>query len=113
MLQPNDDIRNLDTGVVDVILHLDVPARCLKDAHKGVADRGISKMTDMRRFVWIDVGVFDDDLPIVRGKTAETAGPDRRRTVEIEVDVAGPGNFHPLDPVNLADLDHELFRNCP
>ena len=60
--EADDDVRDLDTGVVDVILHLNGISGVAKDARHGVAQDGVSEMADVRGFVGIDAGVLDDDF---------------------------------------------------
>ena len=59
MCQSNDDIGDLDPGVVDVVLHIDLLAGGSEQTHKGVAENGIAQVADMRGLVRIDTGVLD------------------------------------------------------
>ena len=58
-MKADDDVGNLDAGVVDVVLNFDAIAGGLQDAHKRVAEHGIANVTDVRGFVRIDAGVLD------------------------------------------------------
>src|SRR5258706_425083 len=55
----HDDVRDLHAGVVDIILHFDAIPCGLKNANKRISEHGIAHVTDMRRLVGIDAGVFD------------------------------------------------------
>ena len=61
------NIRNLDAGVIDIVLNFDFVSRGLEYLDKRVANRRISKMADVRGLVWIDIGVLDDDLLVIHG----------------------------------------------
>ena len=50
----DDDIGNLHTGVVDVVLNVDFPARVMQQADKSIAKDGIAHVSDMRGLVGID-----------------------------------------------------------
>ena len=58
----NDDVRNLNTGVVDVILRLHAMTARFQHADERVAERRVAQVPDVRGFVRIDVGMFDDDF---------------------------------------------------
>jgi hypothetical protein len=60
--ETDDDIGYLDTGIVDVILDVDFPAGRAKEQNEGVAEDGISKVADVGGLVWVNGGVFDQDL---------------------------------------------------
>ena len=70
MFQTDDNIRNLNAGVVDIVLNFDFAPGSLQYPDKRITDCGISKVADMRRLVWIDVGVLDDDLAFIPGISA-------------------------------------------
>ena len=55
-------VGHLHAGVVDVVLHFDRAAAGSQHTHERVAQDGVAQVTDMRGFVGIDVGVFDDDF---------------------------------------------------
>ncbi len=63
MLKSNNHVGNLNSGIVDVVLHIDFPPSVVQQAHKRVAENGIAKMPDVRSFIGIDAGVLDQDLP--------------------------------------------------
>ena len=56
------DVRDLDAGVVDVVLDLDLAAEEAQQPSEGVAERGVAQVADVRRLVRIDGRVFDDRL---------------------------------------------------
>ncbi len=62
LAESEDDVGDLNTGVVDVVLHLDRNAAESLDAHERVAERGIPEVPDVRGLVGIDGCVLDDRL---------------------------------------------------
>ena len=65
MHEADNYIRNLHSGVVDVVLHVDVPARLAQQANKSIAEDGITQVPDVRGLVGIDGGVFDQDFQFI------------------------------------------------
>ena len=61
--EADNDIRDLHTGVVDVVLDFDRSAAEAQNAHERIAEGGIAEVPDVRRLVRIDRGVLDDGLP--------------------------------------------------
>ena len=59
MHEPDNYIRYLNAGVVNVVLNFHPFTSSLENSYKGVAQNGIAYVTDVRRFVGIDAGVFD------------------------------------------------------
>ena len=66
----DNDIRDLNTRVVDVILDLDVLARACQNAGECVSENVISYMADVCGFVRIDRSVLDTHLCTLRGGEA-------------------------------------------
>ena len=60
--ETDDDVRDLNAGVVDIVLHLDPLAVRLQDPLERVAEDRVSHMADVRGFVRIDRRVLDADL---------------------------------------------------
>ena len=58
----DDDVRDLNPGVINVILDLNGVSGVAKDARHGVAKDGVAEMADVRGFVGIDACVLDDDF---------------------------------------------------
>src|SRR5207244_6076920 len=50
----DDDVGDLDTEIVDVVLHLDGRPAEAKRAHERVAERCVTKMADVRCLVWVE-----------------------------------------------------------
>ena len=75
LAKSDDDVGDLDAGVVDVVLHLDGNAAEALHAYERVAQRGIAKVADVRRLVRVDGGVLDDRLSAV----------DRRRSSDLSM----------------------------
>ena len=56
------DVGDLDAGVVDVVLDLDLAAEEPQQPAERVAERRVAQVADVRRLVRIDRRVFDDRL---------------------------------------------------
>ena len=56
--EADDDVGNLDAGVVDVVLDIDLLAGGAEQADKGVAEDGVAEMADVGGLVGIDAGVL-------------------------------------------------------
>ncbi len=57
-----DYVCDLHSGVVDVVLHVDVASGGAEEAHEGVAEDGVAQVADVGGFVGIDAGVLDENL---------------------------------------------------
>ena len=95
--EPEDDVDDLDAGVVDVVLDLDRLSFISETAGQGVAEAGVPQVADVGGLVGIDVGVLDDDLPLFGGEggpagRADGLGEDRG-LVEPEVEETGAGDL--------------------
>ena len=61
-MESHDDVGHLHAGVVDVVLHLDLPAEA-RSIRTNVSPRiGVAQVSDVGGLVGIDIGVLDDDL---------------------------------------------------
>ena len=65
MHEPDDYVRDLHAGVVDVVLDFHAVATRLENSDEGVSQHRVSHMADMGRLVGIDAGVFDHQLAIL------------------------------------------------
>ena len=96
LAEADDDVGDLDAGVVDVVLHFDRRAAESQHADERVAERRVSQVADVRRLVRVDGRVLDDGLVAdavsagLCGRQLALAGraDEERRPVEIEVQVA-------------------------
>ena len=97
--EADDDVGDLNAGVVDVVLHADFVAAFVvvgaEETLKGVAEDGVAEVADVRGLVGVDAGVFDEaeagaaDVGVlVSGDTADSSG-----AVEADVEVARSGDF--------------------
>jgi hypothetical protein len=88
--EADDDVGNLDAEIVDVVLYFDRRTAKLQHPRERIAERGVAKVSDMRRFVRIDRGVFDDGL--LRRRDLERhllpdTGQQIRRPIQVEIQV--------------------------
>ena len=114
-MKANHDVGNLDACVVDVILDFDGAALSAHHTDECIAQYGVAQMADVRRFIGINVGVFDDDLAGVGASIgagsagfAGEQGRSVRAAIEADVDVAVAGHFHGCDARNRADVRDEI-----
>src|ERR1700739_1555949 len=63
MQKANDHVRNLNAGVVDIVLDIDFPARAAQQTYESVTEDGVAKMANVRRLVGINAGVFAQNFP--------------------------------------------------
>ena len=115
MAKADHHVRYLNTGVVDVVLNFDGFAAVAKSPDEGVAERRVAEMTDVGRFVGIDVRVLDDGFTFsatVRlgfgGKLGKVSA-----AVEVDVQIAGTGNLHLSYSLNRLESRNERFGNFP
>ncbi len=96
-MEADDDIRNLDAGVVDIVLHFDIAAAFAQHAYEGIAKNGVAEVSNVSGFVRVDVGVFDYDFFgawIGGGRWGVFQQPHGvAGTIETHVDVAVARNF--------------------
>ena len=92
--ESDNDVGNLDAGVVDVVLHVDFVAGGAEKADKRVAENCVAQMPDVRGLVGIDGCMLDQCVePFGRRRTPAGAPVGCLGAVEIRVDVAGAGDF--------------------
>ena len=99
MDEADDDVGDLDAGVVDVVLDADLVAALVgvgaEEALEGVAEDGVAEVADVRGLVRVDAGVLDEaeagaaDVGVLVGGDAADGGG----AVEADVEVAGAGDF--------------------
>ena len=113
--EADDDVGDLDAGVVDVVLHFDRDAAEPEDAHQGVAERGIPQVADVRRFVRIDRRVLDDRLGGRRRGRRGGRQPIEQKTApfEEEVQIAVGRGRHARDAFERAERAGDFLRNRP
>ena len=96
LAEADDDVGDLDAGVVDVVLHFDRRAAEAQHADERVAERGIAQVADVRGLVRIDRRVLDDRLAPgasrrrssqPRPRSANRASRNAR-PIEIQIQVA-------------------------
>ena len=102
--QTDDDVCDLDAGVVDVVLDFNRRAPEAQDADERVAEGGIPQVADMCGLVRIDGRVLDDRLlRWRRGGWSRRRGQARgqkRRAIEEAVQVTAGGRLDAHDPWN-------------
>src|SRR5207245_9031256 len=91
VLERHDDVRDLNAGVVDVVLRLDVVSEPFQTADQRVAENSVADVADVCRLVWIDVRVLHDDA-LARRPRQRHDGADMRggeaSPIETKVEVS-------------------------
>ena len=75
-LEADDDVGDLDAGVVDVVLDLDGRAEEPQQAPDGVAEDRVAQVADVGGLVRVDRGVLDDGLGAIGAWPSSSAGRD-------------------------------------
>src|SRR5579864_409020 len=60
--EPDNYIRHLHAGVINVVLDVYVCSRGTQEPNKGVAQNSVAQMSDVGRFVGVDTGMFDQNF---------------------------------------------------
>ena len=92
--QPDDDVGNLDPGVIDVVLHIDSLTGGAEQANKSVTQDGIAQMADVGGLVGIDAGVLDQGMKmalLLRNIVADDL-LHRSLAVKLAIDISGAGD---------------------
>jgi hypothetical protein len=108
-----DHIRDLDAGVVDVVLNVHFVSGGAKQAHEGVAENCIPQMPDVRGLVGINRGVLYEHMALrVRG---DAFGLGHQAScgdaVEIGVDIPGAGHFEFGEAIDGAEGSDDLLSD--
>src|SRR5207245_1078800 len=89
-----------------------------QDARHGVAEDSVAHMADVRGFVRIDAGMFDDDFArLLWGRRCLSRRgfpqrfPPERSAVDKRVQIAGSGNVHSRDAFKGANLSADFFSD--
>src|SRR5688572_14669036 len=100
-VETGHNVGHLHPGVIDVVLHLDHVAHRAHHPHERVAQYRISQMSNMRGFIGVDVGVFNDHLAGVRLGTLRSSVGQQfaavSSAVQPDIHIALPGDFHGAD----------------
>jgi len=86
--EADDDVGDLDAGVVDVVLRFDRRPAEAQRAHQCVAERGVAQVADVGGLVRVDGRVLDDcffDSRRFRRDLPARAGGEERRPLEKQV----------------------------
>ena len=115
LAEPDDDVGDLDAGVVDVVLHLDRCAPKTEHPDERVSERRITQVANVRRLVRIDGRVFDDGF-LHRGfnRRYVASRPRQQKLAPIEVQVQIPGRrrVHTADARNCSQGVGDNLRDC-
>ena len=118
MHKADDDVSDLDAGVVDVVLNFDAIAGGLQNAHERIAEHGIANVTDVRGFVWVDAGVLDHLLRSDRASSLHrrlrwtSKQAEQLRAIEEDIEITGAGDLDARDFVDVFQLRLEFFGDC-
>ena len=117
MEEADDHIGNLDAGVVNVVLNVDLVAGGAEHAHKGVAEDGVAQVANVGGLVGIDACVLDEDVVAMRGRgRPRHSRPGGRRyrfgsdfadggcAINVRIDVACAGDFKASKAGQMAEV---------
>src|SRR5258708_339248 len=115
MREANDHVGDLHSGVVDVVLDVDFPARITQQTNEGVAEDGVAQVSDVGGFVGIDAGVLDQNLS--RGNVGSRflvggEGGGHPGAVDFNVQVSRPRDREFGDAFDRTDLGANFFGNA-
>ncbi len=65
MQKADNDVSDLDAGVVNIVLHIDFVAGGAEQADEGVAENCVAQMADVRSLVGIDGCMFDEHVALL------------------------------------------------
>ena len=87
--QPDDNVRYLNAGVVDVILDVDPLSGSTQQPHEGIAQYGVAYVANVRRLIGVDAGVLDQGMEVALLLVKVTLGNllRSRLAVELAVDI--------------------------
>src|SRR5580658_272076 len=126
MQKTDDDIGNLDAGVIDVVLHVDFVTGLAQQTDKRVAENRIPQMPDVCGLVGIDRGVFDQRMALRYRRTGVPHArhvfvfvasmgfrhyPYPRGPVQPRVDIPGAGHVQRVKPTEWAERFYYLLRD--
>jgi len=110
VLKTDDDIGDLNAGVVNVVLDVDFLAGGSQEADERIAEDGVAQVADVGGFVGIDAGVLDHCMERTfewgwdRGDGGGSGG-----AIEAGVDVAGAGDFEAGEAIDRAEGGYDLL----
>src|SRR5215469_10589028 len=114
MQETDDDIRDLHSGVVDVVLNVNFPLRKTKKTDKCVAENGVAEVSDVRGLVGIDAGVLDENLArgdVGGGLVISRKSAGERGAVDTGIDVSRAGEFELVETFDGADIGDDFLGN--
>jgi hypothetical protein len=109
MQKTDDNVSDLDAGVVDVVLDFDAIAGGLQDAYERVAENGVADVTDVRGFVWVDAGVLNHFFGLIRFPFGLPTALRRKkleqlRAIKKDIDITRARNLNPRNFFNTFQL---------
>src|SRR6202022_951687 len=112
--EADDHVRNLDAGVVDVVLRFDRGALESKRADQRVTERGVAQVADVRGLVRVDGRVLDDRLLADRAFRRDLltgAGEEEGRPVQVQIQVTVRRRGDAGDAGNRPERLRQLLRD--
>ncbi len=114
--EPHHHIGNLDAGIVDIVLHIDLLSSRNQQPHESITQNCVAQMPDVCRLVGIDARVLHQRMQRLgwRGNHAtHSECLHKTATVETRIDVSSPRQFQRRKSRNATQRRHNLFGNSP
>ena len=114
MQEADDYVRNLDAGVVNVVLYDDGATGELEQAHESVAENCVAQVADVGGFIGIDARVLDENLAgrnfdewlfVFEYRGGESGA------IHMRIDVTSACNFQFGEAFNRANFGGDFFGN--
>ncbi len=111
--EPDNHIRHLNAGVVDVVLHVDLLSGGAQQAHKRIAEDCVAQMPDVCGLVGIDAGVLHQYVATCGGANFSGIcdGANAGCAIEPRVDVARARGFESGETLYRTQRRDDLLRD--
>ena len=102
MLEADNNIGHLHTGVVDVVLHVHGMSRFTQQANERISQDCVAQMSYVRRLVGVNAGVLDKNFVFGNDHAVSMRKhlPDELTAIKPRIDVSRSGDFERLKTRN-------------
>ena len=110
--EADHDVGYLHSGVIDIVLHVDFPARAAQKPDECVAENGIAEVTDVRGLVGIDARVLNQDFSarsLADGFRGGGESGSHPCPIDTYIQIAGGSCLHFCNAFDGADIGTDSF----